>query len=109
MYDPSISALILEFIKQIQEAISICDATIWPDSDLFIELQRAQGKLVKDDDGDAHCGYYFVHSASRCIYWPEKVTLRHFTSEPVGDISGDLSGYQTRELSIISSDFAREL
>jgi hypothetical protein len=69
MYDRKIPTLILGFIKEIQDSISEREVTIWPGSDLFLELQREQGELIEDgDDGHAHCGYDFVHNPSRCIY-----------------------------------------
>ncbi|KAF7767911.1 hypothetical protein Agabi119p4_7154 [Agaricus bisporus var. burnettii] len=95
MYDPDISELILDFIKEIQEAISEYKVTLWPESDLLVELHRREGKIT-EDDGHAHCGYYFVQHTRRCIYWLEEVKLNPTISKALGLISGDLSGYQTQ-------------
>jgi hypothetical protein len=109
MYDLKISTLILGFIKDIQDAIAEPEVIIWPESDLFLELQRHQGELIEDDDGQAHCGYYFVHDPSWCIYWPEEVTLKPFTSKILASMWGDLSGYQTSESLMIDSFYIKDL
>ncbi|XP_006462384.1 hypothetical protein AGABI2DRAFT_179143 [Agaricus bisporus var. bisporus H97] len=95
MYDPDISELILDFIKEIQEAISEYKVTLWPESDLLVELHRREGRIT-EDDGHAHCGYYFVQHTRRCIYWLEEVKLNPTLSKALGLISGDLSGHQTQ-------------
>jgi hypothetical protein len=99
MYDPEISTLISDFIEQIQDAISDQNTIIWPESDLFVQLQRKEGKLTKDD-GHTRCGYYFVHHERRCIYWLEGLELNPSVSLPLRNIRGDLTGYQTREFFI---------
>lgn len=106
MYDPDISELILDFIKEIQEAISEYKVTLWPESDLLVELHRREGKIT-EDDGHAHCGYYFVQHTRRCIYWLEEVKLNPTLSKALGLISGDLSGYQTRAPFMIDSRCTR--
>jgi hypothetical protein len=102
MYDRDISTLVLRFIKRIQDAISEYKISILPDSDLFIELHRREGKLTKDDGG-AHCGYYLVHHPSRAIYWLEKVRLWPGTSKALNGVWGNLSEYQARE-SLVSDN-----
>lgn len=106
MYDPDISELILDFIKEIQEAISEYKVTLWPESDLLVELHRREGKIT-EDDGHPHCGYYFVQHTRRCIYWLEEVKLNPTLSKALGLISGDLSGYQTRAPFMIDSRCTR--
>jgi hypothetical protein len=97
MYECTISRTILDFIGLIRDAISELEVEIWPESDLFLELQRINGELVEDEDGHKHCGYYFVYSPKRCIYWPEKVTFSRSMSKFLNATWGHLSESQKRE------------
>lgn len=102
MYDPKVSTLILDFVKQIQGAIYDHEINLFPESDLFLELHRDQVEAIENQDGHIYCGYYFVHNQNRCIYWPEKVTRNPFTSKIPDRAWGALSGYQSRELLFIN-------
>jgi hypothetical protein len=102
MYEGESSELIGSFFKEIQDAISEPEVTIWPESDLFLELLRDKGELVKSN-GQAHCGYYFVHDKSRCIYWPEHVWLKPRLSKILNSMWGNVSEYQARGSLVIDS------
>jgi hypothetical protein len=86
LYDPKTAEHISAFLQEIKQAIVDHNATIYPESDLFLELGQAK-------DSDLQCGYYFVHHPTKTIYWLEEVSLEcqslNFSGLVRGEITND--------------------